>query len=394
MSKQLERPNTRKLLLSEDPDDALDKQLQDHIIASLWSSPDRHDSSAYFHYFKKQCEAWRLSGIAVAIQTYQDFLDLVEHLKRCHDLALVDHLNLKHFHNGKRSASTPALLDFFPPLQLVDEKPPPFMEDCTLEQLGMPLKERFPYCDIVSATNSIFLAVRLWVMLNVGSSDIYTFTPGNSSLEWAESQSLDFFVNACFPTKEGRLSQWPYSLHAYNLDRLGGFKIVWTDHLGDHLYLNEDLGTIHIYHHVQVLRGLLGTGSPLSQQLIIETLQTLTLLIPRANADCKRWFTKHAKAIDEGAGDVEPLRWARSPEKYIFWGHRLEMIRLAYDESNPTNLGQWWRDRRNKVQWYTFWVAILVLVLTIVFGLIQSITSVMQVYYAAHAVPSSQPTGM
>lgn len=375
-------PNIHKLLLSEDPDDVLDKQLQDHITASLWSAQKHHNHATYFQYFREECEAWRLSSdCAIAIQTYQDFLDLVEHLKRTR--------------REKRSA--PAVLDFFPPLQALDDKKSPtpsISEEYTSEQLQLSLRLRFPHCDPVSATNSIFLTVRLWLMLNVGSS---AFFPGRSSLEWAEDQSLDDFINTCFPISEWgpRISQWPFSLNAYNLERVGGFELVWTDHLADHLYLNEDLGTINVYHHVQALRGLLNAKAPdqaLPDRLLLETLQTLSLLIPRANRDCKIWFekvyTKYAENIDHGAGDVEMLHWARSPEKYKYWGQRLITIKMAYDASEPKNLGQWWHDRRRRVEWYTFWVAVLVVFLTIVFGLIQSITGVMQVYYASH---SGQP---
>ena len=377
-------PDLHKLLLSEDPDDTLDKRLQDHITASLWSAPQHYNSAAYFQYFKDECEAWRLSDSAVAIQTYQDFLDLVEHLKRTR--------------SEKRSAS--AVLDFFPPLQTADDEKTPtpsVIEGSALEQLQLPFRHRFPHCDPISATNSIFLTVRLWLMLNVGSSAILTLFPGRSSPEWMEDQSLDDFIDSCFPASEWgpRLSQWPFSLNAYNLERVGGFELVWTDHLADHLYLNEDLGTISVYHHVQVLRGLLHAKSPdqaLPDRLLLETLQTLALIIPRANRDCKKWFekvhTKYAENIDHGAGDVELLHWARSPEKYKFWGQRLITIKMAYDASEPKNLGQWWHDRRRRVEWYTFWVAVLVVFLTIVFGLIQSITGVLQVYYASH---SGQP---
>ena len=49
-------------------------------------------------------------------------------------------------------------------------------------------------------------------------------------------------------------SRWPQSLTLYNLERIGGFEIVWTDHLADHLFLDEDLGTIKVYHHAYVLQ--------------------------------------------------------------------------------------------------------------------------------------------
>ena len=377
-------PVLYKLLLSEDPDDALDNRLQDHITAALWPTQQNqhHHPAVYFQYFSEQCDAWRLSDSAVAIQTYQDFLDLVEHLKR----------------TRSEKRSSPAVLDFFPPLQAADyEKTPTpsIVEDIITDQLQLPLRDRFSQCDPVAATNSIFLTVRLWLMLNVGSSALF---PGKSSPEWSEEQSLDSFIDSCFPTSEWgpRLSQWPFSLNVYNLERVGGFVLVWTDHLADHLYLNEDLGTIHIYHHVQALRGLLHSKSPdhaLPDRLLLETLQTLALIIPRANRDCKTWFkkvyTKNAETIDHGAGDVELLHWARSPEKYKFWGQRLITIKMAYDASEPKNLGQWWHDRRRRVEWYTFWVAVLVVFLTIVFGLIQSITGVMQVYYASHSGQSA-----
>ena len=73
----------------------------------------------------------------------------------------------------------------------------------------------------------------------------------------------------------------------------------------------------------------------------------------------------------------------RKLEDYHFWRERLETIVEAYDSSEPKALPQWWNDRRNKVQWYTFWTAVLILLLTIVFGLIQSITGILQVYYAS-----------
>ena len=379
MSAPSPEPGLYKLLLSADPDDALDKRLQDHITTRLWSTHPPHNSAAYIQYFKEACNFCRLSDSAVAIQTYRDLLDLVEHLKR----------------TRSERRSSPVVLDFFPPLQAIDDEKTPtpsLIEELTLDQLQLPLRHRFSHCDPLSATNSIFLAVRLWLMLNVGSSALF---PGRSSPEWSEEQSLDDFIGSCFPATEWgpRLSQWPFSLNAYNLKRVGGFNLVWTDHLVDHLYLNEDLGTIYVYHHVQVLRGLLHTKSPdqaLPDRLLLETLQTLALIIPRANRDCKTWFEKEytKESIDHGAGDVEPLHWARSPEKYKYWGQRLITIKMAYDASEPKNLGQWWHDRRRRVEWYTFWVAVLVVFLTIVFGLIQSITGVMQVYYASR---SGQP---
>lgn len=369
-----------KLLLSDQPEDALDIRLQDQIVSLLWPSQQHGDFSVYFQYFRLECETWMRSGVSIAIETYQDFLDLTHHLNQ----------------NRRVPRNAPALLDFFPAMC---EKRPSSAQSSARDRLQLPLKDRHAFCNLDAARDSIFLAVRLWLMLNVGSYATNTFVPGRSNPEWPEHQSLDDFINLCFPKDEigPKISQWPSSVNAYSLERIGGFKLFWTDHIADHLYLNEDMDTISVYHHVQVLRGLQcheSSEGPLPDRLLLETLQTLALLIPRANRDCKRWFERvHSQDtddIDKAAGDVALLHWARSPEKYNYWGQRLIMIKDAYDASEPKALGQWWHDRRRKVQWYTFWVAILVLVLTIVFGLIQSVTGVMQVYYATH--PIQQPS--
>lgn len=69
-------------------------------------------------------------------------------------------------------------------------------------------------------------------------------------------------------------------------------------------------------------------------------------------------------------------------DQFVFWRDRLVILKHAYDEATPKGLPQWWYDRRNGVQWYTFWVAILVLILTVMFGIIQCIEGGIQVYKA------------
>jgi hypothetical protein len=70
----------------------------------------------------------------------------------------------------------------------------------------------------------------------------------------------------------------------------------------------------------------------------------------------------------------------RQIEKFEHWHDRLVVLKQVFDEATPRTLSQWWHDRRNGVQWYTFWVAIVVLSLTLFFGLVQSIEGALQVY--------------
>lgn len=73
---------------------------------------------------------------------------------------------------------------------------------------------------------------------------------------------------------------------------------------------------------------------------------------------------------------------SRQIDNFGYWHDRLVILKEVYDEAQPSTLSQWWYDRRNGVQWYTFWVALLVLILTILFGLIQCIEGAIQAYVA------------
>jgi hypothetical protein len=74
----------------------------------------------------------------------------------------------------------------------------------------------------------------------------------------------------------------------------------------------------------------------------------------------------------------------RQIENFQYWHDRLVILKQVFDEAEPSNIRQWWNDRRKRVQWYTFWVAAaVVLTLTIFFGLVQSVEGAIQVYYAA-----------
>jgi len=70
----------------------------------------------------------------------------------------------------------------------------------------------------------------------------------------------------------------------------------------------------------------------------------------------------------------------RNSERFALWGGRLKQLKDAFDTHEPTGPVQWWRDDRRPVQWWTFWIAALVLVLTVVVGLTQSVTAIIQLW--------------
>lgn len=127
-------------------------------------------------------------------------------------------------------------------------------------------------------------------------------------------------------------------------------------------------------------------------------MRTLALLFPQAEFSrahgaertkttwLKKLYEKHEKSsciVDERLTRCGNLNTSdRQIQNFEFWRDRLVILKQAYDEATPSTLPQWWHDRRNGVQWYTFWVAVLVLTLTIFFGFVQSIEGALQVYKA------------
>lgn len=125
-----------------------------------------------------------------------------------------------------------------------------------------------------------------------------------------------------------------------------------------------------------------------------ETIRTLALLLPEHDRDVEEWFHTHELKIekrgrlplDSSARECGQLKAeVRQIDNFQYWHDRLVILKQVFDQAEPKNIKQWWRDRRRHVQWYTFWIAALVLALTIVFGLIQCIEGALQVWLAFKA---------
>jgi hypothetical protein len=120
---------------------------------------------------------------------------------------------------------------------------------------------------------------------------------------------------------------------------------------------------------------------------IEETLRTIALLFPKYDPATKRWFAKNcsnsARCIDMQLVRTGNLNAEmRQIENFRYWYDRLVILKEVYDDARPNTLSQWWYDRRNEPQWYTFWVALWVLILTVFFGWMQCVEGALQVYKA------------
>lgn len=127
-----------------------------------------------------------------------------------------------------------------------------------------------------------------------------------------------------------------------------------------------------LFHLLTILRPIFPPG------FLEETARTLSLLIPSSNLKCQRWIRKARRQdeIDLEAAYLPPT--SRDLDDFPYWGRQLMELRDEYERTEPTTVRQWILDKRKPNQRYTFWIAVIALFLALVFGLIQSVTGIIQ----------------
>jgi hypothetical protein len=197
-------------------------ELRRPIINYLWDQSykakdfaqiDCHTES-YFRYYQQQCELAR-HGNECSSRTHRDIINIV---------------------------------------QLFREKM------ATREDIKLILKGRVhePERDDIEEeiSNLIDLAVRLWLMVNVG--DFRRILMPGRSFQWTEGCLRDFmmlkFSQQKVLTEHVKLEKL---FNAYNLRRIAGIEIVWTSNLSDHLRMQDDDTRVAVFHHAFFLENQL-----------------------------------------------------------------------------------------------------------------------------------------
>lgn len=188
----------------------------------------------------------------------------------------------------------------------------------------------------------------------------------------------------------------PQTFTAANLEKIGGIEIHWTNNLADHLLLKDDDTKLLLFHHVSILD--LQMHSPASAypwDLMNETVRTISLLLPPILGQPNPWFLQEAKkhALDINAGSCKRLNSTeRQIDAFVYWRQRLVLLKRTFDDTEPKTLSQLWNDDRKKTQWFTFWVAVLVFIVTVFFGVVQSVGTWVQAWAAVAALKQTSPT--
>ena len=115
---------------------------------------------------------------------------------------------------------------------------------------------------------------------------------------------------------------------------------------------------------------------------LLETVNTLRLLFPPESLKASYRIAKLNQREDVDLEVQIGKHISLDIESYPFWGGRLAAIQRRYDASKPKHIAQWYYDRRNPETWAMLWVAIIVFMFTLIFGIISSVTGILQVYAA------------
>jgi hypothetical protein len=330
----------------------LTPQIKKDILRGLWPTSGINgtedyfpDWEPYFDYYQTQCrDALHEQGKHVLVRKHQDIIDVSGQLLR----------------GQSRDEIKTGLKILF----TTDEERPD--EDEILD-------------------NSVDLVARLYLMVNI-SAYKSTWTQGTRLL-W-NTPSLKDFLQTCF-TAHPRLNdgniRFEKVFTAFNIERIAGVEICWTNNLADHLLMvKDDDKKVALFHHASFLKRQ--RDNPLFPPgLVDETLRTLALLFNKDDKQTKKWLQAlpASSMVDRSLLRFKRLRLNdRQIGQFKFWHDRLIVLKHSFDESRPSRLSQWWYDDRDGHSWYTFWVAVLVLFLTVFFGLAQSIEGALQVYKA------------
>jgi hypothetical protein len=109
----------------------------------------------------------------------------------------------------------------------------------------------------------------------------------------------------------------------------------------------------------------------------------MNLLFPSWDKETQRYFKKKGEHfVSESPVDYPgPLYLS----DFHFWRDRPSTLYTEFC-SPPPSMTQFFNDRRNVLQWYTFWFAVLIVALTIIFGVISSVTTILSTRYTYQAL--------
>lgn len=117
----------------------------------------------------------------------------------------------------------------------------------------------------------------------------------------------------------------------------------------------------------------------LSPNFIVETMNSLNLLLPLGNPNCNSWTARNSRNACVDPRLVSRTGGTATLGNFEYWHDRLLILSDAFAAAAPSTAVQFWHDRRDMTRWWGFWLLVVTVLLTVLFGLIQSVAGIMQV---------------
>lgn len=252
---------------------------------------------------------------------------------------------------------------------------------------------RFHLSDVLSLNRSINLAIRLWLMINMQDREFSGLRHEATPVQWEDESTLSAFLQSLFPHSRWQISAQsnrlgPHFTAAFMKD-VCGLTIEWTTSLHDHLRLDRFRKALKVFSYKSHLQALIDSQKNDSekktyvQNLIVslcrrltysfrpllplnileETKLSLDLLFPFWD-DRTVVLLRNEKQNFHEYGSFEATRTLTMMD-FDHWRDRLVELHEEIFLSPPISWAQLWRDRRSPQQFWTFWIAIMILVLTV-----------------------------
>ncbi|KAF4447354.1 hypothetical protein FALBO_16953 [Fusarium albosuccineum] len=242
-------------------------------------------------------------------------------------------------------------------------------------------KERGDLCNLVESElrpelalshettqDVIILVVRLLLLVRVEFRNNQVYASPNQ-LQMSENQTLQSVlapIQSGPPLRDWNVrDEFPSWFNVIDLGKKAGLRIGWADYITDHLRIQS--GTLLLFRNVEALK-------------YIEQSETLHdyLEWDLSRGGIEDWYRLITK-------DCEESHISRLYQDYPVWHQHLAYVHEVSKNQGDWSLKRCWYDDRDESLWWTRWALIAAVFLAILFGLIQSITGIIQVIYAGRS---------
>ncbi|CAG1966946.1 unnamed protein product [Fusarium graminearum] len=241
---------------------------------------------------------------------------------------------------------------------------------------------------------AIMFVIRLLLMIKVKQYN-GTINAQSHLLQISDNQNLKSVVDTIQTAPSlgywNTISGFPPWFNVIDLEKKAGLRIDWTHYITEHLTIQGD--TLYLFCNIEALKHINGaqelTSKFFKEDFINETVRTVHLFFPEtphgySSSQYLTWFHEHGeiKSWQRSLASLNTPTVSRLYNEYPVWNQRLAWVLEA--SKNQPNMGikRIWQDDRDLSLWWTRWALITAVFLAVVFGLIQSITGIIQVVYA------------